>query len=314
MRRYENFSVGTLDVDKILNASGNDITYGANPSGGMDYFVDNNYGSTGNDGLTWMTALKTLAGAITLSNANIANDPRIHHGGFCSRNRIFFRGDQETATLVTQPEKCDVIGVGSDSGYPMAGLMGNHAPADGHFGTRWYNIRFIPKTAAPIFTLGSTSGNPEFHGCLFDADGDAVATTGITTAAVSRLKVIGCEFTGNTTGFSTAAISIGAGAGVGITIADNLIYSASIGILIAGHSGANCSLLRNFIKSTGICISASGSVFNVIGNRGITLNAPGTAGAGAVICNQFLSCDNRFTTSNTAFTYPLLGEDANGEA
>jgi hypothetical protein len=284
-----NFRQGVASFGNLLVGDGSkDIS-------GSTYFVDGNSGADGNKGDSFLRPFKTLTKAFAVSNADIARGS----DRWARRNTIYVSGDQIEENLVTQPEKCDVRGVGSDSGYPMAGIKGNHAPVDGHFGTRWYNIRFIPDTAAPIFTLASTSGNPEFYDCLFDADGDAVATTAITTATVSRLKVIGCEFVGNTTGFSTAAISIGSGAGVGITIANNLINSASIGILIAGHSGVGCWILKNFIKSTGICISAASTVFHIVGNRGITLNDNGTALAGAVIGSVALALDNAFTCSGT---------------
>ena len=84
---------GSLDFyRKDTGASIVTITEGglvgtSNPSGGVDYYVNNNTGvdATG-DGLSWATAWKTLAKAITASNAKIATTG----GAFAAaRNRIF---------------------------------------------------------------------------------------------------------------------------------------------------------------------------------------------------------------------------------
>jgi hypothetical protein len=276
---------------------------------GTTYYVDGNYGEDGRTGMSWEKPLKTLNEAFARSHLDMARGA----DRYARRNRVYACGDEFSDTLITSPQKTDIIGVGSDNGYPMAGLKGNHAPVNSAMGTRWFNFRFLPVTANPIFTLGATSGNPEYHYCQFDASGDLIATTAITATACARLKVKNCELIGDTSGFSTAAISIAAGEAVGISIEKNTIFSESIGILIASHTGKDCWLKENWIKSTGICISAASTVFHVVGNRCITLNAAGTAGAGAIICNQFLSNDNRLTCSDLAFTYPLLGEDANGQ-
>jgi hypothetical protein len=113
--RYEQFSVGELTVNKIFNAYGSNITPGANPTGAMDYFVDLNTSNATADGLSWDTAFDTIAEAITASNASITLTA---NRWWARRNRIFVLGDGIAESLTVLPEKCDVIGLGSDL-YPF---------------------------------------------------------------------------------------------------------------------------------------------------------------------------------------------------
>jgi hypothetical protein len=310
MPRYAQFSVGELTADTILNGDGNDITYGANPSGGMDYFVDNNYGSSAGTGLSWASPKKTLAQAITLSNANVAADARNYGRGWATRNRIFYRADTETADLVIWPNKCDVIGVGSYDANTQPGITGNHVPANAaNYGTRFFNIWFkAPADASPIVTLASTTSGAQFIGCTFDAT--ATTTTGITATASPFLKVIGCRFQG---AFVTAAISIGAGEAGGTLIKDNdITQSAAVGILVNASTTASWPFIvkDNFIQAATLVIddnSDSGTgIIYVTGNKLISLAASTTAYAENVDINIGRAAGNYLTTPNIATVYPIL--------
>ena len=277
------------------------------PKGGV-YYVDGNVAATGGGSPDHPYA--TLAEAITASNAAIALSA---NRWWARRNRIYACGDTLAESLVAYPTKCDVIGCGSDDGFPMAGILGNHIPVNSAMGTRFFNFRFIPVSATPIISLGATAGNSEYYDCLFDSSGTLTATIGILLTAASWVKIVRNKFVpSGGAGFSTAAIDIATGASHGTLIEGNRIYSAAKGIRVnSGFTGVDSWILDNKIKSTLACIDDQAGSFHVVGNRGITLAAAGTAGAGAVVCNQFLSSDNEFTASNLCFTYPLL-HDADG--
>lgn len=274
MARYEDFYVTNLHADKIYDLSGADITPGINPSGGMDYFVDNNYGSDGNTGLSWETPYKTLAKAVTISNANIAADARYYRRGFASRNRIYYRADTETATLVAFPNKCDVIGVGSYDANSKPGISGNHAPVNtGNYGTRFINIWFKGVAAAtPIVDLVSSSSGIQFIGCTFDGAAGTV-TYAIRATASPFLKVIGCDIFGP---FATGYIAFGTGDTAGTVIEGNWMHgSAGLGIAtVTGTTSSYQTLVKDNVistTSTGLCVddeaNGSAGILYLVGNR-----------------------------------------------
>ena len=188
---------------------------------GEDFYVNVNAGVDTNSGKSKVTALKTLAAAIVLSNASIAANAY----GWAARNRIFFEGDnneEHKETLITLPNKCDIIGVGSydHRDYPI--MIGNHVVgAAVYMGTRFIHMGFKSLAAGgALFTVPSTTVGLQFIDCYFDANTTVVGTIGLSATAVDFLKVIGCKFFG---AFSTAAIVIGAGEGRGTMIIGNTI-------------------------------------------------------------------------------------------
>jgi hypothetical protein len=266
MARYEQFSVNELTVEKIFNPYGSNITPGFNPSGGMDYYVENNYGSDTNTGLSWDSPYKTLAKAIGISNTYIA----ANHHGWAARNRIFYRADEETANLIVFPNKCDVIGVGSDGQHPMAGILGNHAPVNVYTACRFFNVRFVTVAAGIICSHISTSSATEYIGCKFDADGAAHATQAILGTAHTYLKVVDCRFQGP---FATNYIGIGAGNASGLEIKSNEMFdSLGEGIAIASDATSTPGgiIKDNFIEATLITIHDESNLFFVVNNRCVT--------------------------------------------
>jgi hypothetical protein len=282
------------EVIRIRNPIRFDQLIGTNPSGGQDYFVDGNVGIDG-DGSTWLNPAKSLAAVITKSNQSIALGA---NRWWARRNRIFLCGDLITENLTAFPSKCDVIGVGSYDANSMPGILGQHAPVNtSNYGTRFFNVWFKSTAVADaMIKLVSTSSGIQFLGCKLDGTLGTV-TTAITATASPFLKVVGCTSKG---GFATAVISI-TGVAEGTVIEENVLNNSGVGagVLVAAHSGAECWILKNVFKTTGICISAASTVFNIVGNRGITLNDNGTALAGAVIGSVALALDNAFTCSGT---------------
>ena len=281
-----------------------------NPSGGGDYYVDNNAGvdATG-DGLSWATAWKTLATAITAVNA------RTGTSNYAARCRIFYKADSETVNLAALPQKTDIIGVGTCTAYPMASIKGNHAPLTAKYGCRFFNVQFIPATAAVLWTLIANNNGISFYGCQFvGAWSTVTATSAISTTAVELMNVIGCDFDG---AFSAEVIKIGTGNASGIKIVDNNIRGgASDGVYVATgatFSGVNGKALidNNRIYVALITINDVSQLALVTRNRCISAAASGTGGVGAFVANTHLCSDNQITAAAISFMYPLAF-DADG--
>ena len=301
--RYQSFGAKNLYCEKLLNQYGGDITPGVNPYGGMDYYVDNNYGSAGNNGLSWDAPKKTMAQAVTLSNANIAADARGYGRGWASRNRIFYRADTETADLVAFPNKCDVIGVGSYDANAKPGITGNHVPVNaGNYATRFFNVWFkAPADASPIVTLASSSSGIQFINCTFDAT--ATTTIGIQTTASPFLKVLGCDFRG---AFVTSNITFGTGEAGRTIIAGNIMTDSAASAIVAG-SGMTCSwasvIMGNFIEAATFCIDDDADLFYVVDNRLISLADDFATG---IDWNAARATGNYYTAPNVSSVYPVL--------
>ncbi len=256
--------------------------YGGQPVGtfqpdgsGTPFFVDNNFGSDGNDGLSWGEPFSTLSRATTVSNVDIARGS----DRWARRNTIYFAGDRLVEDLTALPNKCDIIGVGSTDSFKGGTLEGDHVIASGT-GTRFFNMGFEPGTATDmwVFSTGGSSGI-EFHNCQWRANrGGAVAVSGIDVTNCINLKVINCEFRG---AFSADYIDIGAGAINGMIIKGNtMVGGADNGVMVTGTGtitgGQRGLIADNYIECADIVIDVNAtSVFDVINNIGISGEALG---------------------------------------
>ena len=282
------------------------ITGGLNTIGDV-FFVDANAGVDTNDGLTWESAFKTLAVAITANNASIAAGA----SGWANRNRIYYKGDNKEAdaeTLITLPNKCDVVGVGSYDHRPYPVLIGNHVIGAGaYMGTRFFNVGFkSPAAGGAIFTVPTTTSGLKFYKCFIDGSSTIVATYGLVATAVEQLEIIECEFIGL---FSAAAISIGAGESNGLRILDNIIQSTAIGIKVSATMTASVRdalIGRNVFDVGTLCVDdTSGAKVRVFENRGRTA-ANGSIDE-TLVCTAALSCNNIITCSaGTQSIYPPI--------
>jgi hypothetical protein len=302
--RYEQFSVNELTVNKIFNQWGAEITPGANPSGGQDYYVDGNRASAGYGG-SWSDALTTLASAITLSDASIASTP---NRWWARRNRIFVCADVLTENLVKFPTKCDVIGCGSYNANKKPGLSGRHIPVGEAFGTRWFNFHFAALVhASPIMTLTGGTATPSqvgFFGCDFDGTLGTM-TSAILSTAMPGLEVVDCDFYGT---FVTSYITFGAGeAGRAKILGNRMLGTAAKGIVVPGTTTTAWAALiqGNTIKATGDPIEEAAGVFHIVDNRLITAANIGTTTDGYTF-NLALACGNILTGLNgVASTIPF---------
>lgn len=295
--RYEDFSCEKLTVGSIFNKSGNLITPGCNPSGGLDYYVDGNKSVNGPDGLSWGRAYKTLATAIAASDITIA---ATRNRWWARRNRIFVVGDALSENLVKFPTKCDVIGVGSYDGNKKAGLSGRHVPVGEAYGTRWFNMHFKAVAhASPIVTLTGGAASPSgvgFFGCDFDGTLGTM-TSGILATAMPGLEVVDCDFYGT---FVTSYISFGTGeAGRARILNNRMLGTAGKGIIAASDTSASWMPLiaGNIIRATGQWIDDDSDTFYVVNNRAITDIDCATYTAGFDM-NLLLASGNLQTGSN----------------
>lgn len=282
----------------IYGPAGQDIS-------GSTYFVDNNSGNDTNKGGSWEDAFKTLAKAVTVSNANIASGA----DRWARRNTIYYCADTETADLVAFPNKCDVIGCGSYDANSKPGITGNHVPVNtGNYGTRFINIWFkAPADAAPIVTLASTSSGIQFIECTFSAT--ATTTIGVQATASPFLKIKGCRFEGAVT---TAQISIAAGEAGGTEIVDNdILGSAAVGILVNASTTTSWQsvIKNNLIQAATLTIDENADLFYIVNNRLISAAAATTVGtcAEAIDINVFRAQGNYLSASNvTNILWPTV--------
>lgn len=273
---------------------------------GVDFMVDVNAGLDTNDGLSWETPFKTYAAAVVANNASIAADST----GWANRNRIFYKGDNNEAaaeTIITLPNKCDVIGVGSYDHRPMPMMIGNHVVGAGaYMGTRFINMGFMsPAAGGVIFTVPTTTSGLAFLNCDFDGRSTVAATKAIQGTAIEQFTIKGCRFYGK---FSTTTIDIGTGSSRLLLIEDNKIESGAIGITI--HASMTCAdavamILNNTFSVVTLIIDDNSDKCVIGGNRGTTSAAQTLALI--IDYNDALAYDNIFCSATETSIYPAYG-------
>jgi len=267
---------------------------------GKVYYVECNAGLDTQDGLSWDKAKKTLASAITASNANIAAGS----SGWASRNTIFIKGDACTEDLTIFPAKCDVIGCGSCDAMNKTRIIGHHIETgDGTIqSTGWYNLEFKNDGVATIFTVTTYSGL-YFGDCIFTADADSTHAI-LTAGSCDNFTIKNCWFRNDEDGhdpFDTAAIGI-AGAIYNLFIQDNFI-EGDIGIDIDNATSYNVVIDNNTIKAVTLVIDDESSLAVITNNRMISAG-DGTTLATVFDGNIALCAGNILTTSNGCVELP----------
>ena len=200
---------------------------------GQTYYVDSTNGTTTNDGLSPGTALSTIAAAITLSNAYIAST-----GNTYKVNRIYVLGGTYSETLTVMPMQCEVIGVGTRSGWePLINGVSTFATA-GQW-SRFINLHFYQATAAPVVTIPAGSHGYAFINCRISDGGSSTHGLDITDSYDGLIQ--GCKFDGNPPcpiGISFAGTSCG-----GTKVLDNYISATTIGIEVENGMTADYGLV-----------------------------------------------------------------------
>lgn len=265
--------------------------------GGTVYYVEGNSGRDSWDGLTIDTAFKTLAKAISVSHANIAQRSR-----WARRNTIYAFGDTFVEDLTAVPQKTDIVGCGSYDGESKPGLTGAHTIATAAaFGCRIFNFKFLNDGTDALWTI--VGGSLDFLGNTFKAS--ANSTHGLAWTSPNDVKIIGNEFVPDVDDdpFDTAAIAIAAGATYNCLIRDNIIHG-DIGISIANAVYAHCHIDRNIIRSVTTDINDASDDWYITNNQCITAAANTTGVTASVIGNAALAANNILTMSNVTNRWP----------
>ena len=274
---------------------------GGNPSGAADYFVDLNVSATGDGSMG--SPFATIAEAITASNTSIGLTA---NRWWARRNRIFVMGDEITESLTVLPEKCDIIGIGSDLN-PFPRIIGAHTIAVAKVGCRLINLGFVASGTGDTFVIPVSCHGFQVLGCTFFASA-AGNTKALEITDSAHVKIAGNKFiTGAgviTTGIYALAIGIEGTAAIhDLNIEDNFIF-ATAGIAIAAGNLQGSFISRNTIRVVGgLAINDDSDDIACVNNRFISSNAA-RAEAGFCDWNSLLAVGN-VVTSDTARNAPI---------
>ena len=262
------------------------------------YYVDLNVAATGAG--TPDHPFATIAEAITASNASIG---LAANRWWARRNKIFVCGDGITESLTVLPEKCDIIGCGSDL-YPFPRVIGRHVIAVAKVGTRFINMGLQASSADDLLTLPAGCHGFQFIGglCVPKSGG---TTIGFKITDTACMKIAGNSFQVNGGAMASifgTAISLLGTVGHESEISYNKIIG-TVGILTATALVALGSHINNnFIHATGLTINDVAQDYYVYDNRLITdvdIDSDTTLG---IVCKPELACGNIITGSGTAGT------------
>ena len=285
-------------IRSIYNSIEEDIaavSYYPNPSGAQDYFVDLNVSASGN-GKSWGKAFKTIAAAITASNTSIG---LAGNRWWARRNRIFVLGDVITESLTVLPEKCDIIGLGTDL-MPYPRVFGNHTIAVAKVGCRLINMGFVTTGTGDLWVIPADCHGFQMVGCYMQPGTTSTKAVEITDSAHVR--------------FLNNRITVGAGSmsvifGVGISIEgtaaihDTVIQgnhiTATAGIVVANGTLMGSLIADNYIRSTAKCINDASADCQVINNVMISdASADGSGNDNVMVVSTALAAGNRVTSSD----------------
>ncbi len=260
------------------------------------FYVDGNVVSSGN-GLSWLSAVKTLTEGLALAHAYMSTSG---NRAWAHRATVYACGDNLDEDLVLGAEKSDVIGVGSSAARDHCVLVGNHAPVTTNvWGMRLYNFHFQSDTAGMLWDLIGVSAGMKFLNCEFSGRTAQQQTRAVRITASTFIEIAGCKCMTATGGFSTAAIEVGTGNSAGFDVHDNFL-SGVVGILIASDAtavGGHLLINNNVISTSAETITDNSSLAIVTNNRLITTTSTTTVTDGftgdvALWANNVLSGAN----------------------
>lgn len=307
--RKEGVDGGTIRLNARgqLAAGGIMEPFSAGTLGGAPsvFYVDGNVVSSGN-GLSWLSAVKTLAEGLALAQAYQSTSG---NRAWAHRSTIYACGDALTEDIVLAAEKTDVIGVGSANSHDMVEITGNHVPATNNtFGMRWFHCQFQEVDSGAMWTLQAQETGWKFIDCVFSSRG-ANATHGILWTTSYNLEVRDCFFDGFPNAFTTAAIEIGTGLSDKVIIQNNTIL-ASIGVVIhASYSNVAgiCLIKDNTMVVSTFAVDDNSSIAWITGNNIMSSAAVGASGGtiGNIIdSTDPFGCNNFVTGSDGNVMWP----------
>lgn len=269
------------------------------------YYVDLNVAATGSGSPDH--PYSTIAEAITASNASIG---LAANRWWARRNRIFVCGDGIAENLTVLPEKCDIIGCGSDlTPYPR--VIGHHTIALAKVGCRFINMGFTADGTGDLFTIPAGCHGLQFLGGHMQpsAAGNTKALE-ITDSALVRIE--GVEIYQNPAAYGTGIFAVGI-AIEGIlsnhqTVIKDCYINAAEGIDVVASAPAYDSRIEGCtIHAVALTIDDNSDQFHIINNRLITdadIDAGATVG---IDCKVEYAAGNIITGTGEAgesYTFP----------
>ena len=242
------------------------------------YYVDLNVAATGNGSPDH--PYSTIAEAITASNTSIG---LAANRWWARRNYIYVCGDGIEEDLTVLPEKCDIIGCGSDL-VPYPRVIGHHTIALAKVGTRFINMGFTADGAGDLFAIPAGCHGLQFlGGHMQPAVGGSAKALEITDSALVVIQ--GVKIFQNPGAYGTGIFGIGISIeGIlsthQITIDGNWI-NATVGVKCVASSPAYDGVIsNNLIHSVSYWVDDDSDEFHVINNRAITDIDTSTSTAG----------------------------------
>lgn len=273
------------------------------------YYVDLNVAASGAGSPDHPFA--TVAEAITASNTSIGLSS---NRWWARRNRIFVCGDGIDEDLTVLPEKCDIIGCGSDL-VPYPRIIGHHTIAAAKVGVRFINMGFQADGTGDLFVIPAGCHGLQFLGGHMQpsAAGNTKALE-ITDSALVRIE--GVEIYQNPaaygTGIFTVGIAIEGVASNHQTVIKGCYINATEGIDVVASAPAYDSRIENcIIHAVLLTIDDNSDQFHVINNRLITDADIDSDPATGIDCKEEYASGNIITGSGTegqsdTFPYTLI--------
>jgi hypothetical protein len=289
---------------QILAEPGGSIMAG-NPTGAADYFVDLNVSATGSGSM--QDPFATIAEAITASNTSIGLTA---NRWWARRNRIFVMGDGIDEDLTVLPEKCDIIGCGSDL-VPYPRIIGHHTIAAAKVGCRFINMGFqLDGTGVGITIPAGCHGFQIIGGHMQPAA--AGNTVGVQITDSALVRILGFNLYQNPaapgTGICAVGIAIAGTASTHQFLIDGCFIRATEGIDVVASSPAYDSVIsNNTIHATLLTIDENSDLVYVINNRLITDADIDSDPKTGIDCKNEYACGNIITGTGTegqADTWP----------
>jgi hypothetical protein len=279
---------------------------GGNPTGAADYFVDLNVSATGDGSIN--SPFATIAEAITASNTSIGLTA---NRWWARRNRIFVMGDGIDEDLTVLPEKCDIIGCGSDL-LPFPRIIGNHAFAAAAVGVRFINLGFSTSATGDLMSFVAACHGLQILYCFMYPGTTSAKALEITDSA--HVRLIGNEITvgaGNMAAIFGVGISIEGKDSIHDTVIAGNRITSTVGVAVVEATAAamGSRIEDNYIRATGLTIDDNSDDFQVINNILISDAASDGSGTDAVVdCNIQLAAGNRVTSSDHVNApFPIQG-------
>lgn len=279
---------------QILAEPGGSIMAG-NPTGAADYFVDLNVSATGSGSM--QDPFATIAEAVTASNASIGSST---NRWWARRNRIWVMGDGIDEDLTVLPEKCDIIGCGSDL-TPFPRVIGHHTIAVAKVGCRFINMGFQADGTGDLFVFPAGCHGLQFLGGWMQAS-LAGNTKALKITDCALVTIMGLQIVQNPGAYGTGIFGVGISiegteSNHQTVIEDNKINATKGVTCVASAPAYDSWIVRNFFHTVNMWVDDDSDKFHVVDNRAITDIDCATYTAGFDF-NLLLASGNLQTGSN----------------